>query len=43
MTKKNEVKIKWVKRANMWCKTTVTYDEKEIKHFAREWFAEKPV
>lgn len=36
-----EIKIKWVKKAKMWCKTTITQGPKG-KEFKQEWSNEKP-
>lgn len=38
---KDEVKIKWVKKAKRWCRTTITYENNK-KKFKQEWLTEKP-
>ena len=38
-----ESKIKYVKKARMWCKTSFTYSERRKKmQQKQEWFNEKP-
>ena len=39
---KNQTLIKWVKKAQMWCKTTITYNSKGEKEQKQEWSSEKP-
>ena len=40
---KDQVLIKWVKKAQMWVKTTVTIEPKTRKqHYEQEWSEEKP-
>lgn len=41
--KPGKVSIKFVKRANMWCKTWFEYNEKtNIGTQKQEWYSEKP-
>lgn len=37
-----KVSIKWVKRANMWCKTWFEYSDKGGATQKQEWLATKP-
>ncbi len=41
--KEGKISIKFVKRANMWCKTWFEYDHERgtVKHM-QEWTADKP-
>lgn len=38
LTQRNDIFVKWVKKANMWCKTW--WDDKGAQK--QEWFIEKP-
>lgn len=40
--KEGEVKIKWVKKAGLWCKTWFERDNKGVLHQKQEWCVEKP-
>ena len=35
-------KIKFVQKANMWCKTTIGVDKQGRKTQKQEWLADKP-
>lgn len=37
-----KVYIKFVKRANMWLRTTINFNEKGEKQQKQEWFTEQP-
>lgn len=40
--KEPKILIKFVRKANQWCKTTISYDAKGEKVQKQEWFSEKP-
>ena len=39
---KDNISIKYVKKASQWCKTTITFDDKGKKKQVQEWSSEKP-
>ncbi len=41
MPMESKVRIKYVKRAGQWCKTTITLDDKGKPKQSQEWFNSK--
>ena len=39
---KEKVSIKFIRKANQWCKTTITFNNKGEKEQKQEWFDKKP-